>query len=274
MKSKIIEGQETYSSSQTQEEVMRSHLAKGENISSGALDKEASIAERLLNVRKALTAEEYKELTALQQQIGLEQTQLDKITQYNNAYKESASTLQSNKEYYEEELVQQEKLLTYLELGTKSQAEQGNQAARVSAIMEEIISENSTMNEMLAGMSTEQEEILELIQNEVLSDEQIVKLVERQKQLIEEQKNKIQETTNAIEAKQAFEDGTNIKLQEQIDKKEQIIATTERQAQRELSIQKIISTITGLIQAASSIIGGLSVAFDGTSTASEKLNGY
>ena len=274
MKSKVIEGQQNYSSSKTQEEVMTSHLAKGENISSGALDKEAGIAERLLNVRKALTAEEYKELTALQQQIGLEQTQLDKINQYNRAYKESASTLQSNKEYYEEELTQQEKLLTYLELGTKSQAEQGNQAARVSAIMEEIISENSTMNEMLAGMSTEQEEILELIQSEVLSDEQIVKLVERQKQLIEEQKNKIQETTNAIEAKQAFEDGTNIKLQEQIDKKEQIIATTERQAQRELSIQKIISTTTGLIQAASSIIGGLSVAFDGTSTASEKLNGY
>ena len=274
MKAEVIGDQKSFASQQTMNEVSIAHVAKGENVSTGALSKEAGIAERLLNIRRALSTEQYKELTALQQQIGLEQTQLDNINNYNNKYKESSTTLQSNKEYYEEELEQQEKILTYLELGTKTQAKQGNEVARVNEIMEEINSENSQMSEMLAGMGPEQEQILTTIQNEELSDEQIAQLIEKQKGLIEEQKGKIEETNSAIQAKQAIEDGTNIKLQEQINKKEQIILATEKQAQRELMIQKTIAITTGLMQAMVSLVGGITTALNQNSSASEKANGY
>ena len=204
------------------------------------------------------------------------QTKLDTINKYNNKYKESSSTLEGNKEYYEYELSQQEKVLTYLELGTKSFAEQGAKAKIVNDIMNEIRSENSDMSTILAGVSVEQNQLLEEIQakSEELNEQDVLNLIEKQKGLIDEQKKKILDLTNAIQAKKDIENETNIEYQNQIDKIKQIITEIENRAKREIALQNIIATTTGLIQAMSSLMGGLSVAFDETSSASEKANGY
>lgn len=276
MKKEVIDNNGLWSSDKTKNEVKVSHESKGEYITDNALQEEANIAERILNIRKALTTESYKELTSLQQQIGLLQTKLDTINKYNNKYKESSSTLEGNKEYYEYELSQQEKVLTYLELGTKSFAEQGAKAKIVNDIMNEIRSENSDMSTILAGVSVEQNQLLEEIQakSEELNEQDVLNLIEKQKGLIDEQKKKILDLTNAIQAKKDIENETNIEYQNQIDKIKQIITEIENRAKREIALQNIIATTTGLIQAMSSLMGGLSVAFDETSSASEKANGY
>lgn len=275
MKKEVIDNNDLWSSDTTKNEVKVSHESKGEYITDNALQEEANIAERILNIRKALTTESYKELTSLQQQVGLLQTKLDTINKYNNKYKESSSTLEGNKEYYEYELSQQEKMLTYLELGTKSFAEQGAKAKIVNDIMNEIHSENSDMSTILAGVSVEQSQLLEEVQtNAKLSEQDVLNLTEKQKNLIDEQKKKILDLTNAIKAKKDIENGTNIEYQNQIDNIKQIITETENRAKREIALQNVISITTGLIQAMSSLIGGLSVAFDETSNASQKLNGY
>ena len=276
MKKEVIDNNDLWSSDITKNEVKVSHESKGEYITDNALQEEANIAERILNIRKALTTESYKELTSLQQQVGLLQTKLDTINKYNNKYKESSSTLEGNKEYYEYELSQQEKVLTYLELGTKSFAEQGAKAKIVNDIMNEIRSENSDMSTVLAGVSVEQNQLLEEIQAKSgeLNEQDVLNLIEKQKGLIDEQKKKILDLTNAIQAKKDIENETNIEYQNQIDNIKQIITETENRAKREIALQNVISITTGLIQAMSSLIGGLSVAFDETSSASQKLNGY
>ena len=67
------------------QQVIDVHAAKGENVTNDvAVEVEAEYAEKLLNIRETLTAEEYNELTAIQSQIGLDEERLKIAESYKN----------------------------------------------------------------------------------------------------------------------------------------------------------------------------------------------
>lgn len=268
-------------SQQTLSQVSTVHASKGDNItSSAALEKQAAIAQRTLQVRKGLTNEQYNELQTLQQKIGIHQNELDYLSQYKTILKDSGlseeaslQTVKDLNDYKKNELNLQQQLLSYMQLQTKSQnALTAEQAQRVAAVGD-ILNTQGEQAGILANISTEQSNILEKLQNGELQEDQIRELIKKQKELIEQQRQEVERLTQAEKGREAAANGTYQAKKRQVQAEQKVVKATQDQAARNIKIQKTVRGITGGVQAVSSLVGGLTEALDSTNSAAQRLNG-
>ena len=256
------------------------HMGTNDVVSQTALQKQAEITQRTLQVRKALTQEQYNQLQQLQRQVGTEQTKIDYLNQYSNLLKQiglsentSAKSAQDYANYKKSQLDLQKQLYSYIELSlTPNQKLSEDQLKRVT-IVSQILDTEGEEAEILVGISKEQQEILQALRDENLDQEKRKDLLEKQAALIEKQEKLVINATRAAQGKKAAEDGTLDNLKKEQEARQRIIKSQQDQAARQLAIQKAVQMTTGLVQTLSSAIGGISTALNDSATSTEKLNG-
>lgn len=262
------------------ESVKAGHTLKGDVISSSALEQQATIAQRTLQVRKALTQEQYISLQEMQQQVGVAQTKIDYLEQYKTILQdigisENASTqvVQDNLEAKKEQLDLQRIIADYIQLSLIPASQLTEKQKERITIAEDILLAEDEEAGVLVGISEKQQRIIEKLQTEVMSDDQIKELLKQQNILIEDQQKHVDKLKQAVDGRRAAEDGTTEKLKEENGLRKRIISQQQDSAARQLNIQKAVRVTTGIIQSLSGVIGGISTAINESATASEKLNG-
>ena len=257
------------------------HQAQGQVVSDAALQKQVAIAQKTLQVRKALTQEQYNELMQMQQKVGVAQTEIDRLEQYrkilqDNKISEQASVqvIQDNLNAKQQELDLQKAIADYMQLSLiPSDKLTQSQRDRITAAEDILLTEGDQAG-ILVGISAKQQEIIEKLQTEVLSDEQIRALLKQQNDLINTQQQVVGKLTQAVEGKKAAEDGTTQKLKEQQAARQRIIQQQQEQAAKQMVIQKAVRIASSTVQGLTALVGGLSTAFDESSTSAEKMNGW
>ena len=244
--------------------IIDAHAVNGQNVSNdAALTKEVEIANRLLLVRKNLTAEQYNELTGEQQQVGLLEQQIQELTNYGVLLKnigltekESVQTIRSAVEGKEVELQAQKILLEYLELCNLSLEGTMQHSTRIDELNNEIFDENSHTAEILAGISREQLSILETVQDNALEHEQVNQLVEQQRILVQNTEQSVIDGNRALQQREAIENGELENLQRQQAARENLINLSVQQAERQGAINATIQGI-GILTSGLTTIAGI-----------------
>ena len=274
-------------------QIQRSHNANGENItSSKALEKQAEIAKKTLEVRKALTQQQYNQLTKIQSKVGLLQNEIDYINTYKEDLKKVNVDEQSSLEYLKRRLKsEQETLTTYKEgkvalqelyylsesikneqLDRQKNNKQINLAIKESK--ENVIRLLESANLLSDNqMKNAWREIVDLVKEGQFSQEKVKQILNSQGIQLQTQEEIVKRLKSACQKRQLIQNGTRQEYERERDALEGIAAQQQGNAARQLNISQIIQRTTGLIQAASSIIGGINVALDNTKTTSEKING-
>ena len=256
------------------------HASAGDTVSQAALEKQAAITQRTLQVRKALTQEQYNQLQNLQREVGVEQTRIDYLEQYktialNILDAEDAST----REFQERLAIQQQTL--------QVEEKRANAVARaIQFYRQNVDDEEQALNLAIAlqaasnsELLTEQQKIrlaelqIKLEDGQKLTEQEIKEILELQNNAISKQRALVEQVNQGLQGKKAAQNGTLQQLKNQQAARERIIAQQQEQAARQIAIQNAVRRTTGVVNALSAIAGGLSVRFDQTATASQKANG-
>lgn len=248
------------------QQIIDAHAVSGQNVTNeAAVEKEAAIANQLLQVRKALTSEQYNELTAEQQKIGLLEQEIQETTNYGKLLKgidltekDSTQTITNRIEFKQQEVQVQKNLLEYLELCNQSEETWMAHSTRIAQLGEEIFNENSETAELLAGISSEQLQILETVQNEALEEGELNNLIEQQRSLIQQSEQGIADANQALQYRQNIENGHLEQLQQEQQARQRIIDQTTEQAKRQqllsqavsglMTVVSLMTTLSGIIQ--------------------------
>lgn len=248
------------------QQIIDAHAVSGQNVTNEvAVEKEATIANQLLQVRKALTSEQYNELTAEQQKIGLLEQEIQETTNYGKLLKgidltekDSTQTITNRIEFKQQEVQAQRNLLEYLELCNQSEETWMTHSTRIAQLGEEIFNENSETAELLAGISAEQLQILETVQNEALEEGDLNNLIEQQRGLIQQNEQGITDANQALQYRQNIENGHLEQLQQEQQARQRIIDQTTEQAKRQqllsqavsglMTVVSLMTTLSGIIQ--------------------------
>lgn len=267
-------------SNEVLQQTKNNHILAGDNVSQAALQKEAAIAQKTLDIRKALTQQQYNRLQSLQQEIAIEQTKIDNLSQYKNILNslnidENASSqiIQDHLEYKQQELDLQKLIADYIQLSmTPSKQLTEAQQQRVT-LADDILLDEGRQAAILVGMSAQQEQIVNKLQTEVLSNDQLKQLLDQQNKLIQNQEEKVNNVTKALEGRKAAEDGTLDSMRQQQEIRERNIVKQQQFGNRQLRIQNIVKATSAIVQGLSGVMGGISTALDQSATASQRLNG-
>lgn len=255
------------------QQVIDAHAAQGQNVTNeSAVEKEAQIAQQLLQVRTALTSEQYNQLTAEQQRIGLIEQEIQEIQSYQEVAtqilnKENATNAEFVERIgYEEEQLkylekQEQKLIQavrlYSELADADKASIAGQEERqnLAEILEEY---NKTTIEDSDEYVNINAMIGSLLDSEVVKTTEIDTVLQSQNLKVENQRGLVNQVTQALENKKRAEDGTLINLQQEQDARQKIIAQTTQQAERQqllsqavsgmMTLVSLFTTLNGIIQ--------------------------
>lgn len=257
-----------------------SHAQAGDTVSQKALEKQALITQRTLEVRKALTQEQYNELQNLQRQIGIDQTKLDYLNEYKTIGRqlldnENATTVEFQARLAEEKeqlQIKKEQLQATADYSAAMKLEVATQEGR------ELVYHNleGIQNNIL--LTTQQRKKLQQIiasktKEDELTNDEIKIILQAQLQLLKKQEETVNRVNQGYEGRKAAENGEQEVLRKRIQAQERIAKSQQDQAARQLAIQKVVRVSTGLVQSLSSAIGGISTALDDSATSAEKLNG-
>lgn len=245
------------------QDVINAHVLKGENVTNDtALEEETEIAQRLLNIRKLLTSEEYNDLTNHQQKIGALTQEITEIKNYGELLKgiglregDSSQTIENRIINKQEELNCQKDLLEYLELCNRSEEEQSIHAERIAELSSDIFEENSHIAEVLAGLGDEQLNILEATQSIETETSDIANLIERQRQLVQRSEQDINNANKALQLRGDIENGNLAKLEQEKKVRQDIITKTEEQAKRQKALSEMVSGLMTLVSLGTTIVG-------------------
>ena len=260
------------------QQIIDNHTISGQNVTNDkAIDKEMAIANQLLQVRGALTSEQYNELTAEQQKIGLLEQQIQEITNYGTLLKgidltekDSTQTIANRIEFKEQEVQFQKNLLEYLELTNQSEEAQETHKARITQLEKEIFNENSMTAETLVHISDEQKNILERVQQKGLKEEEINNLIEQQRNLIKQNEQSINDANQALIHRQQAEDGTLERLQQEQQARQRIIDKQTEQAERQRRISQAVSGLMTVVSLMTTLNGVIRTLNNEDLTAGEK----
>ena len=256
------------------------HAQAGDTVSQKALEKQALITQRTLEVRKALTQEQYNELQNLQRQIGIDQTKLDYLNEYKTIGRqildnEDATTVEFQARLAEEKeqlQIKKEQLQATADYAAAMKLEVATQEGR------ELVYHNleGIQNNLL--LSEEQRKKLQQIitsktKEDELTNDEIKVILQAQLQLLKKQEETVNRVNQGYEGRKAAENGEQEVLRKRIQAQERIAKSQQDQAARQLTIQKRVRVSTGLVQSLSSAIGGISTALDKSASSAERLNG-
>ena len=256
------------------------HATNNDTVSQAALEKQATITQRTLQVRKALTQEQYNQLQELQRQVGVEQTRIDYLEQYKTIALNILDTEDASTREFQERLAIQQQTL-------QAEEKRANAVARATQFYRQNIDdEEQALNLAIAlqaasnsELLTEQQKIrlaelqIKLEDGQKLTEQEIKEILELQNNAISKQRALVEQVNQGLQGRKAAEDGTLQQLKGQQEARERIIVQQQDQAARQIAIQNAVRIATGVIQGLSAVVGGVSTAMDQTATASQRANG-
>ena len=262
---------------QTQNE----HLAKGEGkLDDSALAKEAQYAQKTLQVRKALTDEQYKQFTAMQAEIGVREKELNYLREYKNLSNTIMDYDDASTQALEERLALEEKLLSSRKARKDQTSQELKNYERVQPEGEE---DTDYLQERLGTLgnivATEEEYVqLETILDKLatgknLKEEENALILELESRVVQEQAKLVQQLKQAIEGKKAAEDGTLELLEEQQQAQEELLRQEQKHAEKQAILQTAVKAIGAALEIGIPLVEGLSKGFDESASGAEKLNG-
>ena len=274
---------------QTKQNVQLQHEAKGDGaLSLSALEKEATYAQKTLNIQKALTQEEYAQFTAAQQEIGIKEREIEYLEQYKNiainvldVENATLKTFQERLQIEQSALDKESDSLEQLERSFRLYQE-GVDMFGFNDLSQEIYEVESALDSVFTEqhkMQLNQEELnaLDNINSAILEGQEIQEkdiniVLEAQKRIREDQIRQVELIKQGIAGKIAAENGTTEALKREQAAREKILQQQQAEKEKQLQIQKAIQLATGGIQAATAIVGALNTGLDESATGAEKLN--
>lgn len=263
---------------QMKQDVINAHAAQGETISGSAVDLEVKYAQQLLEVRSALTSEQYNALTAQQQEIGLLEQQIQSITNYGQLLegigfteKESTQTIRNRLEYKETEVQAQKDLLEYTELCSLPLEEQVKHNERMRELSDQIFSENSDLSGLLVSIDDKYSQILEKIRSVDLSEEEINNSIIEQKELLQSNQQSINNANQALTYRQQIENGELDTLVQQRNALENIEQLEINRAARQKAISEAVNGLTSITMLLTTTSGIIKTLGDETLSTGEKV---
>lgn len=256
------------------------HSTNKDNISQNALEKQAQITQRTLQIRKALTQEQYNQVQQAQRQIGLQQTQVDYIESYKQNLKEAGINQESTLGVVERQRDNLESVIALtkdVKIDLQEIALSSNDTNTLFNLWIENLDEiNNRLRE--AGVSEENidqinEQVLDAIANQEFSLTKINEILNNHGVNIKENEKAYNNLVEAARKMSMIQDGTLDKTKQQISLRQQLVKKIQDSAQRLKTIQGLVRGLTGGVQAASALIGGISTGIDKSATASQRLNG-
>ena len=128
-------------------------------------------------------------------------------------------------------------------------------STRIAQLGEEIFNENSETAELLAGISAEQLQILETVQNEALEEGDLNNLIEQQRGLIQQNEQGIADANQALQYRQNIENGHLEQLQQEQQARQRIIDQTTEQAKRQQLLSQAVSGLMTVISLMTTLSG-------------------
>lgn len=274
---------------QTKQNVQLQHQAKGDgSLSLNALEKEATYAQKTLNIQKALTQEEYAQFTAAQQEIGIKEREIEYLEQYKNiainvldVENATLKTFQERLQIEQSALNKENDSLEQLERSFKLYQE-GADMFGFNDLSQEIYEVESALDSVFTEqhkMQLSQEELnaldninLAILEGKEIQEKDINIVLEAQKRIRDDQVKQVELIKQGITGKIAAENGTTEALKREQAAREKILQQQQAEKEKQLQIQKAIQLATGGIQAATAIVGALNTGLDETANGAEKAN--
>ena len=274
-----IKAQQEWSQAAMDQTVV-AHAESGNTVSQAALEKEAAITQRTLEVRKALTQEQYNQLQGLQQQVGVAQTQIDNLEKYKTISLQILDTENASVQEYQQRLSIEQQTL-------QEEQQLANEVARAVVLYRQYTdNEEEALNLAVAieqasnsQLLSEEQKIrlaelqIKLEDGKELSQQEIKEIIEMQNVAISRQKDLVNQINLGLQGRKAAENGTLNNLKAEQAARERIIQQQQQQAAKQLAIQQAVRVSSGLIRGISTGLGGLKTALDQTATTTEKING-
>lgn len=256
------------------------HASAGDKVSQAALEKQAAITQRTLQIRKALTQEQYNQLQNLQREVGVEQTRIDYLEQYKTIALNILDTEDASTREFQERLVIQQQTL-------QAEEERANVVARATQFYRQNVDDeeqalnlaNALQAASNSELLTEQQKIrlaelqVKLEDGQKITEQEIKEILELQNNAISKQRALVEQVNQGLQGRKAAQNGTLQQLKNQQAARERIITQQQEQAARQIAIQNAVRRATGIVQALSSVIGGISTRLDKTASASQRANG-
>ena len=266
--------------------VQTQHQAQGQTVSQAALEKQAAITQRTLQVRKALNQEQYNQIVKMQQKVGLLQTEIDDINKYTQYLKKAEVSENASLEYIQRRLTAEQEVLDVYRAGRTSleqllyiskQIGNGNNS-RLSEIenLKGSIIEMLTLNANLSPERAEQawREIVNLVRQGNFTGQELTNKLNEYNIDLEKQEQIVKNIVEAEKRKKAIVDGTAESKKAELAANQRIISSTQDQAKAQLKIQTAVRVTSSTVQGLTALVGGFSTAFDKSSTSAEKMNGW
>ena len=285
-----IENVEAMRANLNREELQRQIIAQGGVAGEGvtnaaALDKEISYAEKTLELQKYLTAEQAEQFTNETAEIGLLEQRIQGILQYKDIAEKYGIQVKENaadtQKALEDEIKKRSKTLTdeskrYDDLKEKiAEYKSGvkdmfdSDEAR-DAIIENIVNNIGDMN---LATKEEQEmaaDIIEKIQNQKVTEEDIKFILDNQKNIRDQINQEVNELKIGAKGAADEESSILVDLQNEQILREKNLQTMQAQVERQKQISQLVQGITALTSLLTSLGGVIKTLNDDSLTAGEK----
>ena len=260
----------------TQLEKLSEEVAKNKD---PLIEEEMNNMSRILSVKKGLTNEQLKELTANEPKITALKKQTQEIERQLNLEVEGKAA----KDY---DLKTLEELLYYEQISYKATEQRAAALEEITvqgqisvAYAEEETVVVKQLDSLLKSeyITKEQKIKLQEINNSLnekdkLTEEETKAILEAQKAILQKQKEAVNNITEATNGRRAEEKGLLGDLKKEEQALENNRENTLKQGDAVIKATKATQIVTGSIQGLTSIIGAISAATDESATAADKLN--
>jgi len=242
---------------------------------------EADVAQRILNIKKALTDEEYAQLTTMQKQMGLDKERITQLENYKKNIKEifnteniSLNTLQKKSVEYKAQIKQlQQQRTVGEELLSILYDDSGSSESRFDELTKILTPEAIQQ----LGLTKDQ---VDLIMNTVISGTKDVEgtanivgnTIQRIDTELDHQVDTEQKINQAIEARQAEESGELQKIKERNAAQEEYLNQIEQQKTRQIAIQESVKLISSLVASITAISGIIKTINDDSLSLEDKIS--
>lgn len=265
------------SAEELKQQIVNLYASEGVTADSNSVNvtEQAKIAQRILDIKTALTQKEYNQLTALQKQIGEDAERIKYLEEYKKIGLEILDNENATIEDYEERLSiereslkNEEKKLSYL-TREKNLYQKGLRDEEDTEAFRQSLSDLGQKD----TTSMEQFKIIEaarmkIIDGETLSQKEIETIIEAQNQALKEQQQIVERVNQGLEGRQAAENNTLEQLQNKQTQQQSQFDNVEAQKQRQIAIQKTIQGVTTLISLFTTLTGVIETIND------ESLDGW
>ena len=265
------------SAEELKQQIINSYAAEGTTVDANSTNvtEQAKIAQRILDIKTALTQEEYNQLTALQKQIGEDAERIKYLEEYKDIGLEildnENATIEDYKERLsieKESLKNEEKKLSYL-TREKNLYQKGLRDEEDTEDFRQVLSDlgqkDTTSMEQFKIIETAR---MKIIDGETLSQKEIETIIEAQNQALKEQEGIVNRVNQGLEGRVAAEKKEIEQLKNKNAQDKLRFNETEAQKQRQIAIQKTVQGVTALISLFTTLTGIISTIND------ESLNGW